>query len=156
MIIRAVEQRDLGQILDLCREHADHEGLPFAERGQIDRWQAAFFSPQAPLFGWVCALDGGAALAGYMTATIDYSTWMARRFVYLDCLFLRPDHRGQGLGRRLMQELQRFAEQEGCAAIEWQTPPSNTTGLGFYRAIGAGERAKVRLSLPVRQLELVP
>lgn len=155
MIIRPVEPKDLPQLLALCREHADYEGLQFTDNAQITQWQSAFFSKHAVLFGWVCAPDAeDAALAGYMTATIDYSTWMARRFVYLDCLFLRPAYRGRGIGRRLMSELNVFASRKACAAIEWQTPPTNITGLGFYRAIGARELDKVRLNLSVMHPEV--
>ncbi|MCM2442306.1 GNAT family N-acetyltransferase [Agrobacterium vitis] len=144
----------MAQMLALCAEHAEYEGLPFAETGQIERWKVALFAEPARLFAWVCDGVDGTPLAGYMTATIDYSTWLAHHFIYLDCLFLRPSHRGHGLGRALMSVLQTFAQDKGCAAIEWQTPPTNALGLGFYRAIGARELEKVRLSLPVIQSEI--
>lgn len=147
MILRAMNPEDLSQLPRLCRAHAAHEGLAFVESGQAERWREALFGPRPRLFGWVCEAD--AALVGYMTATIDYSTWSARPFVYLDCLYLEPQARGQGLGRRAMAVLEAFAIEQGCAEIQWQTPPDNDLGLGFYRAIGARELPKARFTLPV-------
>lgn len=133
MILRSAKPEDLSALLTLCRAHASYEGLPFSNSGQLDRWSVAIFGSEPRLFVWVCEVDG--AIEGYMTATIDFSTWNAQPFVYLDCLWLEPRVRGRGFGRALMQTLAEFARARGCAEIQWQTPPTNILGLGFYRQI---------------------
>ena len=97
MIIRGILPDDLPVLPMLCRAHAAHEGLAFREDGQVERWRKALFGERPTLFGWVC--DDG-RLRGYMTATVDFSTWNARPFVYLDCLYLEPGARRLGLGDR--------------------------------------------------------
>jgi GNAT superfamily N-acetyltransferase len=148
MIIRAIASDDLSKMPDLCRKHAAYEKLPFEENGQERRWGEAFFSDQPRLYGWVCEEEE--RLYGYMTATIDFSTWNARPFVYLDCLYLLPEARKKGNGKRLMTALETFAVAHGCPEIQWQTPPHNDLGLGFYRTLpGAVERAKARFTWAV-------
>jgi L-amino acid N-acyltransferase YncA len=148
MIIRAISPHDLSQMLDLCRDHAAYEKLSFEENGQEQRWGEAFLSDPPRLYGWVC--EEGGRLYGYMTVTIDFSTWNARPFVYLDCLYLLPEARQKGNGKRLMATLATFAAAHGCQEIQWQTPPHNSLGLGFYRTLpGAVERAKARFTWAV-------
>lgn len=146
-MIRVAERSDLPAMLELCRLHAAHEGLAFADSGQIARWDRALFAAQPRLFAWVVAV--GDDLDGYMTATIDYSTWRAAEFVYLDCLYLRPDARGRRVGRRLIRTLQAFAAARGIAELQWQTAPANRSGMAFYAAIGAMPLSKIRYALPV-------
>jgi ribosomal protein S18 acetylase RimI-like enzyme len=148
MNVRAVAPQDLTPMLDLCRDHAAYEQLPFEENGQVARWGEAFFSARPRLYGWVC--EEGGRLHGYMTATIDFSTWSARPFVYLDCLYLLPEARQNGNGKRLMTTLAAFAAAHGCPEIQWQTPPHNELGLGFYRKLpNAVEREKARFTWAV-------
>lgn len=145
MIIRRITPNDLSQLLPLCQEHAAYEQLPFREAGQLQLWDAAFFGLSPKVFGWVC--DNGDSLKGYMTATIDFSTWNARPFVYLDCLFLQPDVRRMGLGSALMTELICFAQERDCAEIQWQTPTHNELGIAFYNTLGASQNNKIRFTL---------
>lgn len=150
-MLRQISPADVPELMALCREHAQYEGLPFPEDGQGDRLQSALFQAPPRLFGWVVPSSAEGQLSGYMTATIDYATWSARPFVYLDCLYLRPEKRRAGLGRIMMSTLEEFARDRGCAEIQWQTPPTNAIGLAFYRALGARELAKARFSLAIHE-----
>jgi ribosomal protein S18 acetylase RimI-like enzyme len=145
MIIRRIAPNDLSKIMPLCQEHAAYEKLPFIETEQIKRWDEAFFSLSPKLFGWVC--DSDDSLKGYMTATVDFSTWNAQPFVYLDCLYLKPEVRRIGLGSALMRELMCFAKSRACSEIQWQTPTHNTSGIAFYDALGALQNPKTRFTL---------
>lgn len=145
--IRPVAPTDLPALVDLCRRHADYENLPFREDGQVERWRDAFFGDAPRLYGWVVEEPGSGRLIGYMTAVLDYATWAARPFVYMDCLYLSDEVRGRGLGRRLIERLRVFMREQGCLTAEWHTPPENEIGIGFYRRIGAAERPKLRFFL---------
>lgn len=147
MRIRRVAPADLEALLQLCREHAAFEGATYVERGQQQALPAALFGPAPALHGWV--VEGDGELAGYMTATLDYATWDACRFVHMDCLYLRPAYRRAGLGRRFIEELRRFATAHDCAEIQWQTPADNADAIAFYRRIGARGKAKQRFYLEV-------
>lgn len=144
--IRPVRSDDLDQLVTLCAEHAEYEKMSYSDNGQKQRLQIALFSQPARLFIWVVA-DDNDDLHGYLSVTIDYSTWSAAQFVYMDCLYLTADLRGQGIGRQLMNTLIDFAEQQQCAEIQWQTPPDNQLGIGFYQHIGAASLTKIRFTL---------
>ncbi|WP_457541647.1 N-acetyltransferase family protein [Streptomyces filamentosus] len=145
--IRPVEPGQLDALLGLCREHAAYERSPFVEDGQVERWRAAFFAERPALYGWI-ATDGGEP-CGFMTATTDFSTWRAGRFASMDCLYLREEYRGLGLGRVFLEVLREFARAEGCGWAEWQTPADNGAGIGFYTRMGARGRDKVRFHYEV-------
>ncbi|BET98877.1 GNAT family N-acetyltransferase [Xenorhabdus taiwanensis] len=144
--IRPVRPEDLTRLVVLCAEHAEYEKLSYCDNGQQQRLQTALFSQPTRLFIWVVADDSG-DLHGYLSATIDYSTWSAAPFVYMDCLYLTADLRRQGIGRQLMNTLIDFAKQQQCAEIQWQTPPDNQLGVGFYQHIGAASLTKIRFTL---------
>lgn len=143
LLVRPIEPGDLGALLALCREHAAYEKAGFTDDGQVERWRTALFADRV-LHGWVAA-DGG-ALCGYMTATIDFATWGAEPFAYMDCLYLREEYRGLGLGRAFLERLRGFAVDNRCVRVEWQTPPDNDLGIGFYRRIGAEAKPKARFT----------
>ena len=84
---------------------------------------------------------------GYMTVTRDYATWSAKFFLHMDCLYLRADHRGRGLGRAFLAALIEFAETQQCDVLQWQTPPDNALGIGFYERMGASAKDKKRYFL---------
>lgn len=146
LTIRPVSRDDLPQLIALCAEHADYEKLHYRHNGQQQRLQAALFDEPARLFIWVVA-DDDQLLYGYLSATIDYSTWSAAPYVYMDCLFLKAELRRQGLGSRLLNTLTTFAAERQCSEIQWQTPPDNQTGIDFYQHIGAESLPKQRFTL---------
>jgi len=151
--VRPIERRDIPAVIELIRLHAAYEKLPFVEREQATGLASAFFDAQPCLYGWVVD-DGGGALLGYMTVVVDFATWAARPFAYMDCLFLRDHARGRGLGRRLIDELRNFMRQHDCETAEWHTPPHNELGISFYRRIGARELVKVRFFLELDSPEV--
>ncbi|GJF33956.1 N-acetyltransferase [Kitasatospora sp. NE20-6] len=145
--VQPIEPSQLDALLALCREHAVYEGADFHENGQVERWRSAFFAERASLYGWV-ATDGGVP-CGFMTVTTDFATWSAERFVYMDCLYLQEPYRRMGLGRVFLDRLREFAVTQQCGWAEWQTPPDNELGVGFYRRMGAKDKAKLRFSYNV-------
>ncbi|HWO68126.1 MAG TPA: GNAT family N-acetyltransferase [Umezawaea sp.] len=146
--VRSIEPCHLDALLELCREHAAYENADFRENGQVERWRSALFSERGALHGWV-ALDGGEP-CGYMTATVDFATWSAEPFVYMDCLYLRKPYRRLGLGRTFLEVLREFSTARGCGWAEWQTPPDNELGIGFYRRMSATATPKVRFHYDVK------
>lgn len=144
-MIRPIQEGDLDALLELCAEHADYEHLPFQNNGQKLRWQKLFFQLPPKIHVWVFECDG--SIQGYMSVTIDYSTWGGEAFAYMDCLYLRTAYRGNGIGRTFIETLRQFAQTRGCTESQWHTPPHNELGLKFYRSIGAQEKTKIRYFL---------
>lgn len=148
LIIRKTIAEDLPFFPQLCKLHADFEKLSFHFTDQhFSRWTNLIFL-QSKLFVWVCA-DKANIPQGYLSATIDYATWSAEPFIYLDCLFIKEEFRRYGLGRQFISILTDFARSNHISRIEWQTPLSNEGAIHFYEAIGAHFLAKARFSLTV-------
>lgn len=147
VLVRPIEPGHLDALLTLCREHAAYEQAEFQDTGQVERWRSALFAEQASLYGWI-ATDSGEP-CGFMTATIDFATWSAERFAYMDCLYLREPYRGMGLGRTFLERLREFSIAHRCGWVEWQTPADNETGIGFYRHMGVRAKSKLRFRYDV-------
>ncbi len=65
----------------------------------------------------------------------------------MDCLYLKEETRGQGMGYALVNQLKEFTQQQGCQFIQWHTPPDNALGIQFYDRIGTSWKTKRRYYL---------
>ena len=95
----------------------------------------------------IAELDG--VPAGFSLYFYDYSTWLGRPGLYLEDLFVLPQHRGVGVGKALLQRLAAIALEKGCARMKWEVLDWNTPAIDFYNAMGAElqkEWLNVRLS----------
>lgn len=138
---------DAPALAALCREHAAYERLAPCDDAGFEARLAAALAAQR-LHAWLVWRDGQAL--GYASLTLDFATLSARPFAHLDCLYLRPAARGQGLGAKLLRQAQDFAAALGCAELQWQTPAWNEGAQRFYRRAGATVLDKKRfvLALP--------
>ena len=143
--IRPIEPADLDELLHLMQEHADYEKAPFTPDGKKDRLIKALFSKHPKLNYWVVEMETG--LIGFVSYTFDYSTWDAADFMYMDCLFLREQARGQGIGTDIIQRLISVAIEHQCINIQWQTPMFNQPAIDFYHKNKASSNPKMRFTL---------
>ena len=67
----------------------------------------------------------------------NFSTWSGRDGLYLEDLYVKPEARGTGLGKALLQRLARIAVARGCARVEWAVLDWNAPAIAFYRSLGA-------------------
>ena len=89
------------------------------------------------------------SIIGYATFMKQFSTWDADFYIYLDCLFLKENTRGQGLGSSLMEKVKEYAKSENCKIIQWQTPDFNQKAIDFYTKIGGVFKTKERFCLEI-------
>jgi GNAT superfamily N-acetyltransferase len=67
----------------------------------------------------------------------NFSTFLGRRGLYLEDLFVVPEWRGRGVGRQLLQHLARIAVERCCGRMEWAVLDWNEDAMAFYRRVGA-------------------
>lgn len=103
---------------------------------------ALFGSP--PLMGTLLA-EIDAKPVGFATYYFTFSTYMARRCVWLDDLYVDEDCRGRGVGTRLLRALADLAAKQGCARLEWITGAANAEAIAFYERMGAEVKHGARL-----------
>jgi len=94
----------------------------------------------APLLNCDLLLDGGAP-AGLATWYWIYSSFVARRAIYLEDLFVRPSFRGRGHGKALLAHLAKTAVAAGAARVDWSVLDWNKPSIDFYESLGARPNA---------------
>ncbi|MEM7049904.1 MAG: GNAT family N-acetyltransferase [Acidobacteriota bacterium] len=143
--IRPLAEADLAELLELCAEHAAYERQRF-ERGEQElRWRDMILGREPRLRCWVA--EDATGLVGFASCSTEAATWSASQYVHLDCLYLRPQARGSGLGRQLLRRVAATAEAVGSDHLQWQTPVWNHRAASFYRRLGATARHKLRFAL---------
>jgi GNAT superfamily N-acetyltransferase len=145
--VRAIERVDAEALLMMCAEHAQYEGEHFDRQSAAARLLQALFDDAPRLHAWIAQADG--VPVGYATVAREFSTWAAREYLHMDCLFVRAHHRGSGVGAALLQAVVDFAERQQLREVQWQTPAWNTDAVRFYQRFGALEKPKIRFSLPL-------
>ena len=134
-MIRDASRDDVGLILQLIRELADYERAPDAVEATEELLHNALFGPDAVASALIAEEDG--TPVGFALSFRSFSTWTGRPGIYLEDLFVRPAHRGDGHGRALLVELARRCVAMGGARLEWSVLDWNEPAIGFYRALGA-------------------
>ena len=133
--ISAATASDTPVLLRLIRALAEYEKLAGEVVATEDRIRETFFggTPQAE----AVIAYAGTEPVGLAIWFHSYSTFLARRGLYLEDLFVLPEWRGQGIGKALLVHLARIAVERGCGRIEWSVLDWNTLAIGFYRSLGA-------------------
>lgn len=128
---------DIAQILALVRELAVYEREPDAVRGTEDGYAAVLFPREgAPTaYAHVAEVDG--EVIGVALWFLTFSTWEGRNGIHLEDLFVRPGHRGAGLGKALLRTLAQICVERGYPRLEWWVLRWNEPSIAFYDALDA-------------------
>ena len=135
LTIRFAGRDDAETILAFIRELAAYEREPQAVATSAATLALQLGSPRPP-FECLLAEEGGAA-QGFALYFHNYSTWRGRPGLYLEDLYVRPEHRRRGVGLALLRELARLARERGCARMEWAVLDWNQPAIDFYLKLGA-------------------
>ncbi len=133
--IRAARPEDVPLLLELFGELADYEHLRHELHATEELIHEALFG-QRPAAEALIA-QHGAHTAGYAVYYPTFSTFLSIQGVWLEDLFVRPDHRGAGVGRALLAAVAARTRQRGGQRLEWSALDWNALALGFYKSIGA-------------------
>ena len=139
--IRPATIDDAGDILRLVRELATYERDPDAVTNTqelVERW---LFGDDPVASALVAELDpptgsGTKKVVGVAVWYRSYSTWTGVPGLYLEDLFVEPEHRGYGFGKGFLVALARIALDLGCQRFEWVVLDWNTPAIKFYDALG--------------------
>lgn len=126
-------------LLALIRGLAQYERLEYLVVGTADQLRAELFGAN-PVIEAVLAWEGERAAAravGFALYFHNFSTFLGRRGLYLEDLFVLPEARGNGYGKALIRRLAQLAVARGCGRFEWAVLDWNQPAIDFYRALGA-------------------
>lgn len=126
---------DLAEVAAMIRALAEYERLSHLCTGTDADLAASLWGP-VPAAEVLIARVGGAS-AGFALFFHTFSTFLARRGLWLEDLFVYPSHRGAGIGKALLRSVAAIARERGCGRFEWSVLDWNTPAIRFYESLGA-------------------
>jgi GNAT superfamily N-acetyltransferase len=130
MTLHPATKEDFPAMLHLIKGLAEFQGTPGKVKttvGQMEK-EARYFE------AWL-AKDGD-TLAGMATYSYVYYSWVGKS-IYLDDVYVKPEYRGQGIGKQLMEKLLETAKREDCKRLQWQVSDWNEHAIEVYKKMGA-------------------
>lgn len=134
-MIRSATPDDIPTIASLIRALAEYEKL--SHEVVLDEAQLREHLFGERRYAEVVLAEQDGAVAGFALFFHNYSTFLAKPGIYLEDLFVRPEHRGQGHGKALLSHLARLAVERGCGRFEWAVLNWNAPAIEFYKSFGA-------------------
>jgi GNAT superfamily N-acetyltransferase len=122
-------------VVDLVRQLARYERSEDAVQATEEDFRRALFCTSPQVFALVAEAEG--KVIGIAVYFVSFSTWTGRHGLYLEDLFVVPEHRSRGVGRALLGSLAARALDRGCARLEWAVLDWNRPAIDFYRSLGA-------------------
>jgi GNAT superfamily N-acetyltransferase len=133
--VRFARPDDIGAIVALIRELADYEQLSHLATATPETLSPHLFG-ERPACECLVGERAG-EVVGFALFFHNFSTFLCRKGLYLEDLYVRPAARGTGLGRAMLERLARLAVERGCGRFEWAVLDWNVDAQAFYRRMGA-------------------
>lgn len=133
--IRPASLEDVATIKDMIWGLAEYERLAHECHATEEQLRKSLFGE--PRYAECVIARFGEEPVGFALFFHNYSTFAARPGLYLEDLFVLPQHRGRGVGRELLRHLARLAVARECARFEWAVLDWNEPAIQFYRSFGA-------------------
>ncbi len=137
--IRSATPSDVPRVLAFIKELAEYERLSHEVVADAAALTAALFGPGANAEALLGELDGEPI--AFAVFFHNFSTFLGRKGLYLEDLFVRPAHRGGGHGKAMLAHLAGLAVARGCGRFEWAVLDWNQPAIKFYEALGARPNA---------------
>lgn len=134
-MIRRIEPRDVDAVVRLVHELALYEKAPEQCHLTANQLTTVLFRDNPALFGHVAEVDG--QVVGIALWFLNFSTWDGVHGIYLEDLYVTPEHRGTGLGRQLLETLARECVANGYSRFQWSVLNWNAPSIAFYKKLGA-------------------
>jgi len=134
VMFRFANEQDTPLILQFIRDLAEYEQMADQVVTNEAQLRAEIFEKRGAEV--IFALEDGKEV-GFALFFHNFSTFLGRRGLYLEDLFVLPDYRGKGYGKGLLRELARIALARGCGRLEWWCLDWNKPSIDFYRSLGA-------------------
>jgi len=140
VVVRVAERGDVPVLLSLFGELAEYEHLEHELKATEEQLSEALFGERPAAQALIAertAGSGSPEVLGYALFFPTFSSFLASEGVWLEDLFVRPSHRGEGVGKALLAAVAALVRERGGERLEWAALDWNELALGFYRRIGA-------------------
>ncbi|MDF1694725.1 MAG: GNAT family N-acetyltransferase [Saprospiraceae bacterium] len=146
--IQKPEKNRMEDVVELCSAHASFERSEYNSEGKAKLLRESLSSNHPKLYCLVAIVKD--EYIGYITWMKQFSTWDAKEYLYMDCLYLDVEFRGFGIGEALVDHMKDFGKKENIDLVQWQTPDFNKRAIKFYERIGAYGKSKERFFLHIK------
>ena len=133
--IEPATERDVPLILSLIKALSVYERLAHEVTATEEQLHKTLFGPKPSaevLIGYA-----GDDPVGFALFFPNYSTFLGKPGIHLEDLFVKPEWRGHGYGRQLLERLAAIAVERDCGRLEWTVLDWNEPAIGFYKKLGA-------------------
>lgn len=132
--IRVAETSDSALIFGLIQELAEYEKMKDDVVTTVEELRKQIFEKK---FANVLIAEVNNEVVGFALYFFNFSTFVGKPGLYLEDLFIRPEHRGKGYGKKLFIKLTKIAAEENCGRMEWSVLNWNTPAINFYTSLNA-------------------
>lgn len=133
--IRKAQAADTPTLVELIRELAAFEQLSHLVQVTPESLAHHLFGPRPA--AQCVVVEQGTDIVAFALFFHNFSTFLGQPGLYLEDLYVRPAHRGQGIGRSLLVHLAGLARDRGCGRFEWSVLDWNANAIAFYEKLGA-------------------
>lgn len=133
--IRPATVQDASVILTFITDLAIYEKAKHEVIANVADIERTIFAENSTNHALIAELDN--TPIGFAVYFFSYSTWLGKYGIYLEDLYVAPEHRGVGAGKALLQQLAKIAVEKDCGRVEWSVLDWNTPAIDFYDSIGA-------------------
>jgi GNAT superfamily N-acetyltransferase len=133
--IRKAEPTDAIAIHELLMDLAEFEKITHIVEATPTSTRIALFGEKPCAEALVAEIDG--ATVGTAIFFHNYSTFVGRQGLYLEDIYIQPAHRSSGIGKAMLVELAKLAEERNCGRMEWTVLDWNARAISFYESFGA-------------------
>jgi GNAT superfamily N-acetyltransferase len=134
-LIRPAIAEDSAAIANLVRELAVYEKLEQFARATAEDFREHLFGARPFALAFMAEVDREPV--GFALAFPSFSTFRGQPGLYLEDLYVKPEHRGKGIGKALLATLAKLARDRGFGLLKWSVLDWNEPAIGFYRSLGA-------------------
>ena len=133
--IEPATEDDVPLLLKLVKKLAEYERLSHEVIATEEDFRKALFGTDRVAEALLAFL--GAEPVGFALYFSTFSTFVGRPGIYLEDIFVEPEHRGQGIGAALLARIAKIACDRNCGRLEWSVLTWNEPAIGFYERLGA-------------------
>jgi GNAT superfamily N-acetyltransferase len=133
--MRAAVAADTPELMRLIRELAVYEKLEHMITGNEAMLREALFGARPSVEALI--VERGGRAVGFAIYFTSFSTFLCKPGLFLEDIFVEPEHRGVGIGKALLQRLAALAVERGCGRFEWHVLDWNEPSIRFYESLGA-------------------
>lgn len=135
LIIRFAEVDDTADIFSLINELASYEKLSHLITTSIDELKINLFGKEKFVEILIAEYDN--KIVGQALFFKNFSTFLGKPGIYLEDLYVKPDFRGKGIGKALLEKLISIAKERNYGRVEWSVLDWNESAIDFYKKMGA-------------------